>query len=200
MKYIGTVVSDTVQPNKRAETTISIEGLPRPQQIVIIWSHNRTPDALAELTAGTRVIFAAKEDTLTQRTDDDETTGAVVTVLVAVGLFYDIITDDRDATDIYTSIEPRPLTFSGTVATVETVGKNRGITLVMPRHGQAQPIETRWPADIADSVADIRPGDEITVEAGERSLSWRVSIDDLGRRAVVPVVTATALATSTILS
>jgi hypothetical protein len=47
---------------------------------------------------------------------------------------------------------------------------------------------------------DIRPGDEITVEAGERSLSWRVSIDDLGRRAVVPVVTATALATSTILS
>ncbi|MGV0870519.1 hypothetical protein [Corynebacterium kalidii] len=188
MKYIGTVV-DNYQRKERTETIISIEGLARPQQIAVIWSIPRSPDALYELVLGTRLIFASHEDTLTQRTDTDETTGATSTILVAVGAFYDLIDDDRDATVIYETIEPKPLDFAGTVVAIEAQGANRSVTLRMPRHGQHQPIQTRWPATIASAVEDISIGDEVIVTAEERSLSWTVDIDDAGRRAIVPAVT-----------
>lgn len=188
MKYIGTVV-DTYARKDRTETIISIEGLARPQQIAVIWSTNRSADALHDLVLGTRVIFAAHEDTLTQRTDTDETTGATSTVLVAVGHFYDVLDDTRDAAEIYETIETKPLNFAGTVVAVEAQGANRSVTLTMPRHGQHQPIQTRWPAKIADAVADISVGTKVVVTAEERSLSWTVDIDDAGRRAIVPAVT-----------
>lgn len=188
MKYIGTVV-DNYQRKDRTETLISIEGLARPQQIAVIWSTNRSADALRDLVLGTRVIFAAHEDTLTQRTDTDETTGATSTILVAVGHFYDVLDDTRDAAEIYETIETKPLTFAGTVVAVEAQGANRSVTLTMPRHGQHQPIQTRWPAKIADAVADISVGTEVIVTAEERSLSWTVDIDAAGRRAIIPAVT-----------
>lgn len=75
----------------------------------MIWSTNRSNDALHELVLGTRVIFAAREDTFTQRTDTDETTGATSTILVAVGAFYDVIDDTRDAAAIYKAIDTKPL-------------------------------------------------------------------------------------------
>lgn len=188
MKYIGTVV-DNYARKDRTETLISIEGLARPQQIAVIWSTNRSPDALHDLVLGTRVIFAAHEDTLTQRTDTDETTGATSTILVTVGHFYDVIDDTRDAAVIYETIEPRPLELVGTVVDVEQRGGNSSVTLTMPRHGQSQPIQTRWPSIIAGSVEGVDVGDELLVIAEERSLSWTVNIDDAGRRAIVPAVT-----------
>ncbi|MGV0870438.1 hypothetical protein [Corynebacterium kalidii] len=188
MKYIGTVVDNYARKN-RTETLISIEGLTRPQQIAVIWSIPRSPDALADLTLGTRVIFAAHEDTLTQRTDTDETTGATSTILVAVGAFYDVIDDPREAAEIYETIEAKPLELAGTVVDIAQHGGNRSITLTMPRHGQRQPIQTRWPAAIATTVEGVTVGDEILVTAEERSLSWTVDIDDAGRRAIVPAVT-----------
>lgn len=188
MKYIGTVI-DTYARKDRAETLINVEGLARAQQIAVIWSIPRSPDALADLALGTRIIFAAHEDTLTQRTDTDETTGATSTILVAVGLFYDVIGDSRDAVEIYQSIEPKPLQLAGTVVDIDQRGGNHSITLTMPRHGQRQPIQTRWPANMADTVDGVAVGDELLVLAEERSLSWTVDIDDAGRRAIVPAVT-----------
>ncbi|AHW65697.1 Hypothetical protein CGLY_16620 (plasmid) [Corynebacterium glyciniphilum AJ 3170] len=155
----------------------------------MIWSTNRSADALHDLVLGTRVIFAAHEDTLTQRTDTDETTGATSTILVAVGHFYDVLDDTRDAAVIYGTIEPRPLELVGTVVDVEQRGGNSSVTLTMPRHGQSQPIQTRWPASIAGAVEGVDVGDELLVIAEERSLSWTVDIDGAGRRAVVPAVT-----------
>lgn len=158
MKYIGTVV-DNYQRKDRTETLISIEGLTRPQQIAVIWSTNRSADALRDLVLGTRVIFAAHEDTLTQRTDTDETTGATSTILVAVGHFYDVLDDTRDAAEIYETIETKPLTFAGTVVAVEAQGANRSVTLTMPRHGQHQPIQTRWPPSMSSTALARRtPG------------------------------------------
>lgn len=192
MKYIGTIV-DTVDRGPRAESVISIEGLAKPQQIAVTWSIPRSPDALVELTPGTRVIFAAHEDTITQRTDTDESTGAISTVLAASGHFYDIIVDTRDAAEIYPTIETRDLELTGTVVAINKVGDNRSVVLSMPRHGQRQPIEARFPTPVAAAADLLAVGDETTVAAEERSLSWKIDLDDAGRRAVVPVVTATRI-------
>jgi hypothetical protein len=191
MKYIGTVLS-TVERKNRAESLIRIEGLDRPQQIAVLWSIPRSPDALADLTAGTRIIFAAREETLTQRMHTDETTGATSTILVAMGKFYDVIDDDAPAEDIYATIQDHDLEFTGTVADITDTARGNGLaTLVMKRHGQLQPLTIRWPDDAPGSARNLCIGEEVTIRAAERSLSWRTDIAPTGVRAIIPQVTVT---------
>jgi hypothetical protein len=194
MKYIGTVV-DNYAKKDRTETLISIEGLARHQQIAVLWSIPRSPDALVELTPGTRIIFAAKEGTMNQRVDTDEHTGALSTILVAVGLFYDVIadTDTRSAEEMYESIAQKDLELDGTITSNEVVDGNRTVVLTMPRHGRHQGIELRWPAELVGAAEQLSVGDEVAVTAVERSLTWTIHIDDAGRRAIVPAVTVTGL-------
>jgi hypothetical protein len=191
MKYIGTVLS-TAERKNRAESIVRIEGLDRPQQIAVLWSIPRSPDALADLTAGTRIIFAAREETLTQRMHTDETTGATSTILVAMGKFYDVIDDDAPAEDIYATIQDHDLEFTGTVADITDTARGNGLaTLVMKRHGQLQPLTIRWPDDAPGSARDLSIGEEVTIRAAERSLSWRTDIAPTGVRAIIPQVTVT---------
>lgn len=191
MKYIGTVLS-TAERKNRAESIVRIEGLDRPQQIAVLWSIPRSPDALADLTAGTRIIFAAREETLTQRMHTDETTGATATILVAMGKFYDVIDDDAPAEDIYATIQDQDLEFTGTVSEITGGRWGRGATtLVMKRHGQLQPLTTRWPDHMSYVLDNLTVGDELTIRAAERSLSWLTNIAPNGERAIIPQVTVT---------
>lgn len=187
MKYIGTVVTDTTEARKdRAETLIHIEGLKKPLQIVVSWTSQRAPEALEELTAGTRIIFAAREHTLSQCTLVDEDTGAVSIVLFATGVFYDLVGDpDATVEDLYAGFGTQDLEFTGTVADIDERGT---ATVVMQRHGTIQPLM----ATFKDS-AGIENGAELVFKAAERSLSWRTVLDDAGRRSIVPAVTATSV-------
>ena|GEM_PF-4895431 len=203
MKYIGTVVAN-YERKKRTETIIRIEGLSRPQQIAVIWSIPRSPDALVDLEPGVRVIFAAREGTLTQRMQTDEGTGATATILVAMGLFYDVLDATDAPTDVlYEKIEPKDLEFEGTVGEVrprpdaEAVARGRmwSITVVLARHGQFQPLRVRFPEHLDGAVGGLTTGDRVRFTAEERSLSWMVDIDEMGRRCVVPAVTVTGIET-----
>lgn len=191
MKYVGTVLT-TDERKHRAESIIRIEGLDRPQQIAVLWSIPRSPDALVDLTAGTRIIFAAREETLTQRMSTDQTTGATATILVAMGKFYDVIADTAPAEDIYATIQEQDLEFTGTVAEITDTARGNGLaTLVMKRHGQLQPLTVRWLDDAPGSSRDLTIGEEVTIRAAERSLSWRTDIAPTGVRAILPQVTVT---------
>jgi hypothetical protein len=192
MKYIGTVIGDSVEHKDRTETRIRIDGLDKPQQIVILWSLNRSPDALRELVDGTRIVFAAREETMNQRTDVDENTGAPSTVLVAMGVFYDVLTDpDLDVEALYASMPSKDLSFTGTV--VDLDARRRLITLRCLRHGQALCLQVNVPASRAEQAQTVELGQELVITAEERSLTWKVHLDDAGRRATVPQVRATGI-------
>ncbi|MGP9725348.1 hypothetical protein ACT3SZ_15165 [Corynebacterium sp. AOP40-9SA-29] len=192
MKYIGTVIGASVEHKDRTETRIRIDGLDKPQQIVILWSLNRSPDALRDLVDGTRIVFAAREETMNQRTDVDESTGAPTTVLVAMGTFYDVLTDpDLDIEALYSSMPTQDLSFTGTVVDLDS--RRRLITLRCLRHGQALCLQVNVPASCAEQVQSVEVGQELVVTAEERSLTWKVHLDAAGRRATVPQVRATGI-------
>jgi hypothetical protein len=185
MKYIGTVSAAPVETPDWTETRIQIEGLPRGCNLLVKWADGRAAAALTQLTAGTQIIFAAREGTFARRS---------ATVIEAWGVFFDLVSPRfLSPRRIYDRFGKRPMRMEGRVVEIpdpwdRAAGQQVEVSVVTC---EGLEIVSRWDGECADHLVMLADrGNTLAFTALEASLEllWTWN-EERTQKFRVPVVT-----------